>query len=51
MFYSLTTDDHVRQGTLFKVICHIEKQKTDDEDAVERVVGVHGIGRGIDEIM
>lgn len=45
MFYSLTTDDHERLSTMYKVICHIEP------DGTERVVGVHGIGRGIDEMM
>ena len=45
MFYSLADNDKLKQGSLFKVMCHIE------DDGTERVVGVHGIGKGIDEMM
>lgn len=45
MFYSLSTDSKHRQKTIFKTVCH-----TDDK-GIEKVIGVHGVGRGIDEIM
>lgn len=45
MFYSPSTDDKLRASSLFKLICH--KQP----DGQEKVVGVHGIGKGIDEMM
>lgn len=45
MFYSLALDDNKKLGTLLKLICQI----TDDGD--EKVVGCHGIGRGVDEMM
>jgi len=45
MLYSPSTDDKLKLGSLFKVICHFEP------DGTERVVGAHGIGRGIDEMM
>jgi len=45
MFYSLADDDKHKLGSLFKLICNVE------ENGTERVVGVHGIGKGIDEMM
>ena len=46
MFYSLTpAEEGHRPKSLFKLIC--KKQR----DGGEKVVGVHGIGRGIDEMM
>lgn len=50
MFYALSIEEKLRIGTLFKIICHIEPPKN-GENPVERVVGVHGIGKGIDEIL
>lgn len=44
MFYSPKPEGHKPQS-MFKLICHKES------DTIERVVGVHGIGRGIDEMM
>ena len=45
MFFSLQDPSEHRQKTFFKLICHQESE------GVERVVGVHGIGRAIDEMM
>lgn len=45
MFYSLCEDDNNKLSSLFKVICRVEK------GGVERVVGVHAIGRQVDEVM
>ena len=45
MFFSLPDPSEHRQKTLFKLVCH------EEAEGVERVVGVHGIGRGIDEMM
>ena len=46
MMYGLVpVEGHHRPKSLFTIVCHIE------DDGTERVVGVHGIGRGIDEIM
>jgi glutathione reductase (NADPH) len=44
MFYSLKPEGHKPQS-LFKLICHRESS------GAERVVGVHAIGRGVDEMM
>lgn len=44
MFFSLS-EDKKKQGSLFKIICHVE------DDGTERVVGVHSIGQGIDELL
>lgn len=43
MFYSLNPNFDEREKSVFKVIC----RKSDNE----RVIGVHGNGRGIDEMM
>lgn len=51
MFYGLTPADaglHKPQS-FFKLICR--KEQRESGKVVERVVGVHGIGRGIDEMM
>lgn len=51
MFYGLTPADaglHKPQS-FFKLICR--KEQVDSGKTVERVVGVHGVGRGIDEMM
>ena len=45
MFYSPAKSDDKKLKSLFKVICHVEDDKT------ERVVGVFGCGKGIDEMM
>ncbi len=45
MFYSPSKEDDLKMKSFFKIICHIE------EDGTERVVGVHAIGRGVDEMM
>ena len=50
MLYSVSTDDHERLKSVFKVICRIEPSQDKDEE-VERVIGVHGIGLGMDEIL
>lgn len=44
MFYSLAGEDNLKLGSLFKLICHLR-------DGEEYVVGVHAIGRSIDEIL
>lgn len=44
MFYALPPPDTYRPASLFKLICK-------KENNAEKVVGVHGIGRGIDEMM
>jgi glutathione reductase (NADPH) len=49
MFYGPATPGTHKPYSLFKLICHKEPQS--DGKSVERIVGVHGIGRGIDEIM
>jgi len=45
MFYSPGKSDDVKLKSLFKIITHFE------DDGTERVVGVFGIGKGIDEMM
>ena len=50
MFYALIPPPQPGSGvhrpvSMYKLICNIE------EDGTERVIGVHGIGRGIDEMM
>ncbi len=45
MFYSPAKSDDKKLKSLFKIICHIEEDKT------ERVVGVFAIGKGVDEMM
>ena len=45
MYYSPMIDASKKQQSLFKVITHIEDDKT------ERVVGVFAIGKGVDEMM
>lgn len=45
MFYSPCPSQDMKVPSLFKLICH--KQESGDE----KVVGVHGIGMGIDEMM
>lgn len=45
MFYSSSFEPEKRQDSLFKLICH--KQ----ENGTEKVVGVFGCGKGIDEMM
>ena len=44
MFYSLVKDDSKKLPSLFKLICLKENGK-------ERVIAVHAIGKGIDEMM
>lgn len=44
MFYSLSKEDDYKLTSLFKMICKKEGNE-------EVVIGVHAIGRGIDEIM
>ena len=45
MFYSLSSIGSHKPQSLFKLICRKEK------NGVERVIGIHAIGRGIDEMM
>lgn len=45
MFYSPGKTTDVKLKSLFKIVCNIE------DDGTERVVGVFGIGLGIDEMM
>lgn len=42
MFYSLDANTEERPPTLFKLVCAGQDQK---------VVGVHALGRGVDEMM
>ena len=44
MFYSLALDENMKLPTYFKVVC-VKR----GEDHV--VVGIHGIGRGMDEML
>jgi len=44
MFYSLSADDDHKLTSLFKMVCKKEADR-------EIVVGVHAIGRAIDEIL
>lgn len=44
MFYSLCSEDKDKLSSLFKLICHLR-------DGQEYVIGVHAIGRNIDEIL
>ena len=45
MFYSPMPVDGHRPQSYFKLVTHFE------EDGTERVVGAHGMGRGVDEMM
>ena len=45
MFYSPALSDDKKLKSLFKYICHI------DDKNVEKVVGCHCIGKGVDEMM
>jgi len=45
MYYSPASSMDKKQSSLFKIVTHIE------DDGTERVVGVTGIGKGIDEMM
>jgi glutathione reductase (NADPH) len=45
MFYSPALSDDRKHQSLFKIICHLENEKT------ERVIGCHAIGKGVDEMM
>ena len=45
MFYSTASSDDKKLGSFFKLICHVENEK------IERVVGCHCIGKGVDEMM
>ena len=51
MFYSPTLEQELRLKSYFKVVC----QKTAEDNGKDwthlKVIGVHGIGRGIDEMM
>jgi len=51
MFYAMTTDEKERIKSFFKIICHLEPVTGEGKPPVERVVGVHAIGKGVDEIM
>ncbi len=45
MYYGLMPVEAHRPQSIFKLVTHIE------ENGTERVVGAHGMGRGIDEMM
>lgn len=45
MFYSLMKDNSMKQTSLFKIMTR------KDKDGKEIVIGAHGTGRGIDEMM
>ena len=45
MFYSLAPDAKLKQPSLFKVIC------LKNDEGKEKVLGVHAIGKGVDEMM
>jgi glutathione reductase (NADPH) len=51
MFYSPTLNQELRIKSYFKVVC----LKTDEDNGKDwrhlKVVGVHGIGKGIDEMI
>jgi len=50
MFYSPADDEH-KQKSLFKLVC----QKTGEDNGLDnkhlKVIGAHGIGKGVDEMM
>jgi len=45
MFYSPAMSQEKKHKSLIKLICHVESE------GVERVVGCHAIGKGVDEMM
>ena len=45
MFYALAEDDHHKQPSLFKVVT------LKQDNGQEKVIGVTGMGKGIDEMM
>jgi len=47
MFYSPAKDQADKQPSLFKVICH----KQGEGPKNHKVIGVHGIGKGIEEML
>lgn len=53
MFYSPVKDQEHKQKSYFKVICLNRNDKIEDPCAPNQqlVIGAHGIGRGIDEMM
>lgn len=52
MFYSLMEPSNPkRPKSLFKLICHKEKGVGSQKVVTEKVIGVHTIGRGVDEMM
>ena len=50
MFYACAADDH-KQASLFKVVCQKIGEDNGHDYSHLKVVGAHGIGRGIDEMM
>ena len=51
MFYSPSTDDQKRLKSYFKLVCQQTAEDNGQDWTHLKVVGVHGIGRGIDEMM
>ena len=51
MFYALTTDQSIRQKTYFKLVCLKTGEDNGKDYTHLKVVGAHGIGKAIDEMM
>ena len=47
MFYSLASDEKLKQPSYYKIIC----LRKGDGPEKHKVVGCHGIGRGMDEML
>lgn len=45
MYYALAKKEELKTPTMFKLVCHIEKE------GVERIKGCHLLGKGVDEMM
>jgi len=50
MFYSPANPEH-KQSSKFNVVCLKTKEDNKKDNTHLKVIGVHGIGKGIDEMM
>ena len=50
MFYSPAAPEH-KLSSLFKIVCLVTGEDNGKDYRHLKVIGVHGIGRGIDEMM
>ena len=51
MFYSPTLNQDLRMKSYFKVVCQVTAEDNGKDWTHLKVIGVHGIGKGIDEMM